>query len=281
MAEGTLTASPPAIAASPAAVSSPAIALPPTQKDLPCDDNVPMDTQRHKYQMELLIDVILPWLETRDDGYVSGNMFVYFSLAQVKNQDFRGPDFFVTLGVPKGERLSWVVWEEGKSPDVVIELLSESTADADKGIKKQVYQNQLRVPEYFWFDPFNPDDWAGFALREGTYVPLDRDEQNCYFSQQLGLKLVCWRGRFKDIDDVVWLRWAKADGELLPTSQELAEQEHQRAEQEHQRAEQEHQRAEQEHQRAEQEHQRAEEEKQRADRLAEYLRTQGIDPSAV
>ncbi|MFZ4665982.1 MAG: Uma2 family endonuclease, partial [Prochlorotrichaceae cyanobacterium] len=51
------------------------------------------------------------------------------------------------------------------------------------------------------------------------------------------------------------------------------------AEQERQRAEQEHQRAEQEHQRAEQERQTAEQERQRADRLAEQLRSLGIDPS--
>ncbi len=51
-------------------------------------------------------------------------MFVYFSAAQLKSEDFRGPDFFAVLGVPKAERKSWVVWQEGKAPDVVIELLS-------------------------------------------------------------------------------------------------------------------------------------------------------------
>ena len=66
-------------------------------------------------------------------------MFVYYSLAQVRNRDFKGPDFFAVLGVPKGERKSWVVWEEGKAPDVVIELLSESTAQQDKTNKKQIY----------------------------------------------------------------------------------------------------------------------------------------------
>ena len=53
-------------------------------------------------------------------------MFVYFSLEQVQNRDFRGPDFFVLLDVPRREHESWVVRQEGKGPDVVIELLSES-----------------------------------------------------------------------------------------------------------------------------------------------------------
>ena len=158
-------------------------------------------------------------------------MFVYFSIAQVRNQDFRGPDFFAVLGVPKGERLSWVVWEEDKAPDVVIELLSESTAERDKTEKKQVYQDKLRVPEYFWYDPFNPSDWAGFTLRGGVYQPLTPNAQNQLVSQAMGLALVRWQATYKDID-ATWLRWATFNGELLPTPQEIAEQQRQRAEQE-------------------------------------------------
>ncbi|MBM4258323.1 MAG: Uma2 family endonuclease [Deltaproteobacteria bacterium] len=98
------------------------IALPPTQDELPCDDGEPMETARHRQQMFLLLETLHPWLDQRSDGYAGGNMFLYFSLAQVRHQDFRGPDFFAVLGVPKGERKSWVVWEEGKGPDVIIEL---------------------------------------------------------------------------------------------------------------------------------------------------------------
>ncbi len=46
------------------------------------------------------MDALLPWLEAREDGYVGGNMLVYYSLKQVHNQDFRGPDVFVVLNVP-------------------------------------------------------------------------------------------------------------------------------------------------------------------------------------
>ncbi|NMG08248.1 Uma2 family endonuclease [Brasilonema sp. UFV-L1] len=238
-------------------LAAPYLTLPPTQAELPCDDGIPMETQRHKYQMDLLIETLEFWLAQREDGYVSGNMFVYYSLAQVRNKDFKGPDFFVVLGVPKGERRSWVVWEEGKAPDVVIELLSESTAAADKNEKKLIYQNQMRVPEYFWFDPFHPDDWAGFSIQQGVYQPLVPNQQNQLVSQSLGLGLQKWQGKYRGVD-TVWLRWATLDGELLPTGMEIAQQEHQLAEQERQRAEQERQRAEQERQLAEQERQRAE-----------------------
>ncbi len=52
------------------------VALPPTQAELPYSDGEPMETQRHKVQLDLLIDSLLPWLEARDDGYVGGNMFI-------------------------------------------------------------------------------------------------------------------------------------------------------------------------------------------------------------
>jgi Uma2 family endonuclease len=65
----------------------------PNQDQLPCDDGEPMETQRHKLQIDLLIEGLDTWLEQREDGYVGGNMFIYFSQAQLKNQDFKGPDF--------------------------------------------------------------------------------------------------------------------------------------------------------------------------------------------
>ena len=218
------------------------IALPPTQDELPCDDGMPMETSRHKHQSDLLIHPLWESLK-QQNAYVAGNMFVYFSLEQVRNQDFRGPDVFVVLDVPRTERKSWVIWEEGKGPDVVIELLSESTINRDKTEKKQIYQSRIRVPEYFWFDPFNPEDFCGFRLQGSVYQPLEPDERGHLISQELRLALVKWSGTYRDIE-TVWLRWATWDGELLPTPEEIAEQERQRAEQEYQRAEQERRRAE-------------------------------------
>ena len=234
----------------------------PNQDQLPYDDGENMETQRHKMQMDLLIEGLDPWLEKREDGYVGGNMFIYFSQAQLKNQDFKGPDFFAVTGVSKKERKSWVVWEEEKAPDVVIELLSPSTANFDRTEKKQIYQNKMRVSEYFWYDPFNSKDFAGFFLNSGVYQPLVFNEQGWLISQSLGLALVRWSGKYRGVT-TVWLRWATLSGEVLLTGHELAEQERDRAEQAHERAE--------------QERERAEQERERADRLAEKLRSLGID----
>jgi Uma2 family endonuclease len=211
----------------PAELEALGIELPPTEDELPCDDGMPMETQRHALQMQLLIDPLrLIWAD-RMDAYVGGNMFIYFSLEQVRHQDFRGPDFFAVLGVPKRERKSWVVWQEGKGPDVVIELLSESTAAQDKGEKKDIYQDRLRVPEYFWFDPFTAE-WAGFVLRNRGYEPLTEDSQGRLISQCLELALLRWDGVYQDVE-ARWLRWVTLEGTLLPTPQEVATETQQQA----------------------------------------------------
>lgn len=40
-------------------------ALPPIQNELPYDDGVPMETLRHQFQMDLLIELMDLWLEAR------------------------------------------------------------------------------------------------------------------------------------------------------------------------------------------------------------------------
>ncbi|NJM11159.1 MAG: Uma2 family endonuclease [Synechococcaceae cyanobacterium SM1_2_3] len=212
-------------------------ACPPTQDELPYEDDVPMESERHKLQMDLLLETLQPWLEQRDNGYIGGNMFVYFALEQTRGLHVRGPDVLIVLDVPKGERKSWVVWEQGKAPDVVIELLSDSTRETDKTMKKKIYLEQLRIPEYYWYDPFNPDDWAGFRMNGREYQPLNLDESGRMVSQQMQLALLRWSGIYRGLK-AVWLRWVTLQGELLLTGEERAEQERQRADQEQQRAEQ-------------------------------------------
>ncbi|MGL5035048.1 MAG: Uma2 family endonuclease [Microcystaceae cyanobacterium] len=252
----------------------------PNQDQLPYDDNENMETQRHKLQMDLLIEGLGTWLAEREDGYVGGNMFVYFSQAQLKNQDFKGPDFFAVTGVSKKERKSWVVWEEEKAPDVIIELLSESTATQDKTVKKTIYQNKMRVSEYFWYDPFKSDDFVGFVLHDGVYQSLAFNEQGWLLSSSLQLVLRRWQGTYQGIE-ATWLRWADLTGIVLPTNQELA----QIAQQQAQVAQAEAQSAQRQAQSAQAEAQSAQqalkEEQQRAEKLANKLRELGLNPDSL
>ncbi len=208
-------------------VELPPVERPPTEEELTYDDGMPMETERHVLQMYLLIEPLRSYWAEREDVFVGGNMFVYFSPDQVLTHDFRGPDVFVVQGVERRERKSWVVWQEGKGPDVVIELLSETTAAKDKEEKKRIYQDRLRVPEYFWYDPFS-GEWAGFTLRGGRYEPMAEDAAGRLISQQLGLALVRWEGEYAEVK-ARWLRWATLEGVLLPTGEEKAEQAQQRA----------------------------------------------------
>lgn len=201
----------------------PDIELPPTEDQLPYSDGMKMESERHVLQMYLLIEPLRLHWAGRQDRFVGGGIFVYFSTEQVRDHDFRGPDVFVALGVPKRERKSWVVWQEGKGPDVVIELLSESTAQLDKGEKKLVYQDRLRVPEYYWYDPFT-GEFAGFRLRGRLYEPIRPDAAGRLVSESLDLTLTPWEGTYNDVT-ARWLRWATLEGVLLPTAAELAEQE--------------------------------------------------------
>lgn len=197
----------------------------PTEEELPSSDGLPMETERHVLQMLLLMETLALAWQDRDDVHIAGDMFVYFSPLQVLSQDFRGPDVFVATGVVRRERKSWVVWEEGKPPDVVIELTSASTEKVDRIVKKRIYQNELRVPEYVMFDPFSAE-LTLFRLEDGVYHerPLDDDGG---VTTLLGVRLVLWPGRYRSVD-AVWLRWAE-DRRVLPTGAELADAERSRA----------------------------------------------------
>lgn len=193
----------------------------PCEEDLPDSDGIPMDSQRQALQMTLLAQTATHHFRDRADVYVGMNMFVCFSPDQLKTHDFRGPDVFVVTGTDKRERRRWVVWQEGKGPDVVIEILSETTRTVDKTTKKEIYATRLRVPEYFWYDPFSGER-AGWVLHGSAYEPIVPDDHDGMPSNLLGLTLVRWHGVYEGVE-APWLRWATPDGVVISTPQEAAD----------------------------------------------------------
>jgi Uma2 family endonuclease len=183
-----------------------------------------METARHRQQMTILIESLEHAWQERDDFYVGGNMFLYFSETQTRRNDFRGPDVFVVLNTTRRERRAWVVWEEdGKAPDVVIELLSDTTEQIDRGEKMRVYARNLKVGEYFLFDPFT-SELEGYELdvARGRYLPKVPDSRGGLSCKQLGLSLAGVRSTLYAVD-ATWLRWLAADGEVLKLpAEELA-----------------------------------------------------------
>jgi Uma2 family endonuclease len=197
---------------------------PPRGEDLPCSDGEPMETERHVEQYLLLISSLREEWKTRRDYYVGGNMFVYFSETQAKKNDFRGPDVFVVLDTPARERKSWVVWEEeGRTPDVVIEITSPSTERIDRGDKKRIYARLLHVGEYYLYDPFTYA-LEGFLLdRAGrVYIPRELDTEGRLRSPALGLSLGVVPTKRGNVDAPM-LRWIRPDGTVVPQGEEHIE----------------------------------------------------------
>ncbi len=180
--------------------------------NLLASDEPEMESSLHYLQAMLLVSC-LEWLwRDRDDFFIGANLTVYFSRQQLKNRDFRGPDFFLVKNTQRQPRRSWVVWEEdGKYPDIIIELLSESTANVDRTDKRQLYQDRFRTPEYFWFDPESLE-FVGLRLIGNRYQEIPNQPQGKW-SESLELYLAILDGQ---------LRFFKPNGELVPTPQESA-----------------------------------------------------------
>jgi Uma2 family endonuclease len=260
------------IAQSPADTQSEQDFFPAPPTNLPYDDGEPLETPRHRAAMNLLIDSLDHHWSDRDDYFVGGNMFLYYSAAQVKNKDFRGPDFFTVLGVDRfTPRKYWAIWDEaGKYPDVIIELMSASTATIDLEDKKHLYERTFKTPDYFVYDPYVPQSLQGWHLDQNqTYQPLSPNPQGWLWCQSLQLWLGTWEGIINR-ESAPWLRFYDASGNLVLLANEAAQQQ----------AEQAQQQAEQAQQQAEQAQQQAEQERLRADQLAAKLRSLGIDPEA-
>ncbi|NJL53894.1 hypothetical protein HC928_01225 [bacterium] len=260
---------------------APTPSLPPT--DLPYDDGEPLESNRHRIAMNVLIEAAYQAWGDRDDCFAGGNMFVYYSSRQARNVDFRGPDFFAVLGVEgrKAERKYWAIWdEEGRYPDVIVEFMSPSTAAVDLNEKKDLYAQTFHTREYFVYDPFEPTSLQGWRLANGNYATLSPDERGWLWCDVLQLWLGIWPGEILH-ETAAWLRFFDREGNLVPLGNELAVTAQQQAAVERQRAEAERQRAEAERQRAEAEQQRAEAATAELAALQVKLRAQGIDPEQL
>ncbi|MEP0858430.1 Uma2 family endonuclease [Trichocoleus sp. DQ-U1] len=177
-------------------------------------DEPEMESSLHYKQLALLVSCLEWFWRKRNDFFIGANLTVYFSRQQLRNRDFRGPDFFLVKNTEKKERLSWVVWEEeGKYPDLIIELLSNTTASIDRNLKKELYQNRFRTPEYFWFDPESLE-FAGFRLVGEQYQAIAPNPQGWLWSEVLDLYLGIEAGK---------LRYFIPEGSLVLTPEEAAE----------------------------------------------------------
>lgn len=128
------------------------------------------ETELHFWNMVWLAQTLYNWYTDDQQTYVGANMLMYYVEGNPRRHV--SPDVFVTRGIPKRRRDYYLVWEEGKAPDVVIELTSSSTRDEDLKDKFHLYRDVLKVREYILFDPhaeYLDPPLQGFRLVKGRY----------------------------------------------------------------------------------------------------------------
>ena len=206
----------------------------PTMYDLPSENpeepGLPDDF--HFLQPLLLFLTFLPVNWNREEVYSAADLNLYYDVRHP--QWYKRPDWFGVVGVPKlyegrDLRLSYVTWQEGVNPFVVVELLSPGTEEEDLGetqskankppTKWKVYEQILRIPYYIVFSRYT-NEMRAFHLVGGHYQAVDITQGVPI--PELGLSLGLWQGSFRNIDRL-WLRWFTLEGELIPVPEEEVE----------------------------------------------------------
>jgi Uma2 family endonuclease len=185
--------------------------------DYPTSDGRPMaETDWHRDLMTALIAMLKMSYAKVRRVYVSGNLLLYYVPGNKRRHV--APDVFVVRGVSKRKRLYYLLREEGKSPEMIIELTSQSTRKEDLNTKFLLYRDVLKVQEYFLFDPFAEylkPPLRGYRLTDGQYVPIEPVAGRLP-SEVTGLHL--------ERDGTILRLYDPATGRWLPTLEEAAAQ---------------------------------------------------------
>lgn len=231
----------------------------PDINNLVIEDDTPVDNFQSEKQQRLLVEPLYSSRVLPAPFIAAANVGVFFAV----KQDPVVPDAFLSLGVQmpadwsQKRNRSYFVWEFGKVPEVVIEIVSNKVGK-ELDSKKNTYA-KIGVAYYAVFDPLrqiqepeqmNEELLRVFSLNAGNYVELMQP-----WLETVGLGLTLWEGEFEE-QPGTWLRWCNRDGQVIPTGSERADHEQQRAEREQQRAD---------------------EAELKAQRLAEQLRSMGVE----
>lgn len=178
----------------------------------PESDGKPMaETDRHR---RLIIDFILmleDHFKNTNDVYVSGDLLIYYEEGNIYKSV--APDVFVVFGVSNKDRRTYRTWEEGRTPDFVLEAASPSTYNKDITDKKELYASVLGVREYYIYDPYQEvsPHFQGYRLVDGMYEAIEFTDGKLP-SVVLGLELGEHEGTLSlyDASRLMWLSPPKA-----------------------------------------------------------------------
>lgn len=196
-------------------------------KEFVTEDDEPVDNPTSAKQQRLLIQTLYSsWQPTTENGelrrfYAEANIGLFARLNP--KVDPVVPDALVSLDVNLPEfphekkPNSYMIWEYGKAPEIVVEIVS-NLIGSELGGKMKKY-GRIGIKYYVVFDPdlLLTDDYLqvfelvgeGYQLREDFNLP------------DTNLNLTLWQGRFEGHRNQ-WLRWLDDDGNLLATADEKA-----------------------------------------------------------
>jgi Uma2 family endonuclease len=260
----------------------------PDHTQLPESDGTFVKNFQEHPQSLLLTDSIQPVLEQHhpDGQYAIGqDSGIYWRLTDPPERGAEAPDWFYVPNVPPtldGKmRRSYVLWQEYVAPLIVLEFVSGSGAEErDRTPPSQgqvgkfwVYEQAIRVPYYGIYE-VEKARVEVYHLVDTAYQRMTPNDRGHYPIAPLGVELGIWQGRYQNVE-LPWLRWWDAEGQLLLTGDERAEQEQRRADLEQRRAD--------------LEQRRADLEQQKRRQLTEQLRSLtpdqlnalGIDPNLL
>ena len=146
--------------------------------EYPDSDGQPMAESDFQLRAMLyVLSALRTHFRDRADVYVGGDMFIYYEKGSPGA--VVAPDVFVVSGVAQraeAPRRSYKLWEEGKGPDFVLEVISDTTWKVDRDEKPALYA-ALGVEEYWLFDPtgeYLTPPLRGMRLESGRYRALAR-----------------------------------------------------------------------------------------------------------
>jgi len=173
----------------------------PDEPEYPASDGEPMaETDVHRDEMAAAIDVLKARYRSRRDVYVAGNLFVYYEEGNTAARF--APDVLVVMGARAGQRRTYKLWEEKRTPSFVLEVSSRKTWLEDKGNKMTLCAG-LGVAEYFLFDPeqdYLEPPLQGHRLVGRAYRPIARGADGSVRSSTLGLLLRAEGSKLRFID---------------------------------------------------------------------------------
>jgi Uma2 family endonuclease len=218
--------------------------LEPDISDVIIEDGKPVDNWISEKQQRLLTVSAYSSFDLYVEFLLTANVGLFYATKKLPLV----PDVMLSLKVKCPEdwtqkkNRSYFTWNMGKSPEVAIEIVSNKIGhELDSKLEDYI---DAGVAYYVVFDPLQylSDTVLQVYERRGYHYQLKSD----FWLEEINLGLTLWSGEFEGQFYEQWLRWCDRSGNILLTGDEKFELE-----------------------------------KHRADRLAEILRSQGIDPDNI